>query len=534
MGAVYRARHTRLKRMVAFKVIASHGLVHAEITARFEREMEAVGRFDHRHIVRAYDAGEANGCAYLAMELLDGFDLAALVRRLGPLRVADACEVVRQSALGLQHAHEHGLVHRDIKPSNLMLTTGGTVKLLDLGLARLRSPLDDELTVPSQLLGTVDYLAPEQADNSHSVDIRADLYSLGCTLFKLLTGRAPFDDARFSTSLQKLAAHQHAAVPDLKMICPNASDTLALILDQLLSKSPNGRFTTPSEVAARLTPLAVGSDLKLLAERAQSIGTSSGTRGTMVASRHDTPIVRHETLNSDRPSDGSQRKRWPATALGAAGGVAAAVAIACLAAKGNKPGPIATSVADARLETIPNLAHLARKHVLHGASQAETIDFPRQTFKLPVGREFDRSKSWTLSFDMFALPIAADKEIVLCYGTRVPSVDQLRVILTESMFEIVLDRPENEEVVRVLRRPHAGLLNHWVAVRIQYDPQRSAIFCYIDNVLAASTVIGALGPTLHDAKVFLGSSSNGRHRFHGKVKQLELLNDAPANRAALP
>jgi hypothetical protein len=135
---------------------------------------------------------------------------------------------------------------------------------------------------------------------------------------------------------------------------------------------------------------------------------------------------------------------------------------------------------------------------------------------------------------MFALPIAADKEIVLCYGTRVPSADQLRVILTESMFEIVLDRPENEEVVRVLRRPHAGLLNHWVAVRIQYDPQRSAIFCYIDNVLAASTVIGALGPTLHDAKVFLGSSSNGRHRFHGKVKQLELLNDAPANRAALP
>ena len=154
----------------------------------------------------AHDAGEADGTHFLVMEYVDGIDLSNLVRQHGPLPVAEACELIRQAALGLQHAHEHGLVHRDIKPANLLLTTGGQVKILDLGLALLavdtRRPTN-ELTADRPVMGTADYMSPEQAGDSHAVDIRADIYSLGCTLYKLLTGKAPFSGSKYSSNLKK-------------------------------------------------------------------------------------------------------------------------------------------------------------------------------------------------------------------------------------------------------------------------------------------------------------------------------------------
>jgi serine/threonine protein kinase len=172
MGAVYRARHTKLDREVAVKLLSSDRLRSARAVSRFEREMKAIGRLHHPHIVQAFDAGEVEGQYYLVMELVSGLDLSAVVDRVGPLPLADACEIVRQVALGLQHAHEHDLVHRDIKPSNLMLTPAGDVKLLDLGRARLQDPLSDEHAVTSsgQIMGTLDYMAPEQLGDSHAVD----------------------------------------------------------------------------------------------------------------------------------------------------------------------------------------------------------------------------------------------------------------------------------------------------------------------------------------------------------------------------
>jgi serine/threonine protein kinase len=172
MGAVYRARHTKLDREVAVKLLSSDRLRSARAVSRFEREMKAIGRLHHPHIVQAFDAGEVEGQYYLVMELVSGLDLSAVVDRVGPLPLADACEIVRQVALGLQHAHEHDLVHRDIKPSNLMLTPAGDVKLLDLGRARLQDPLSDEHAVTSsgQVMGTLDYMAPEQLGDSHAVD----------------------------------------------------------------------------------------------------------------------------------------------------------------------------------------------------------------------------------------------------------------------------------------------------------------------------------------------------------------------------
>jgi serine/threonine protein kinase len=175
MGAVYKAMHTKLGRLVALKILSRERVWDDRAVARFEREMRAAGAVDHPNVVRATDAREVDGIRLLAMEFVDGLDLTALVRRCHPLPVADVCELIRQAAMGLQAAHEHGLVHRDVKPSNLMFSRQGQVKLLDLGLARfaLDSPRAMEVTSSDQTVGTIEYMAPEQFSDSHAVDIRA-------------------------------------------------------------------------------------------------------------------------------------------------------------------------------------------------------------------------------------------------------------------------------------------------------------------------------------------------------------------------
>ena len=267
MGTVYKALHSKLKKIVALKVLPSARMKHAHAVERFELEMEAVGRLSHPNIVAAYDAGEHEGTHFLVMEHIDGVDLSELVNRLGPLPIADACELIRQAALGLQHAHEHSLVHRDIKPSNLMLTAGGQVKILDLGLARLHNGDRKELTSTGQLMGTVDYMAPEQTDDSHDVDIRADLYSLGATLFKLLCGAAPYADPRYNTVLKKLKAMATVPTPSIRDRRPDVPDELAVVVERLLAKEPEERFATPEAVAEALAPFADGADLSQLASR---------------------------------------------------------------------------------------------------------------------------------------------------------------------------------------------------------------------------------------------------------------------------
>ena len=196
MGVVYKARQLSLQRLVAIKVVPLGVLGEDEVIARFHQERLLLAQLAHPNLVAAYDAGGVAGLPYFVMEFVEGIGLDALVRQQGPLPVAEACEVVRQAALGLQHLHEHDLVHRDIKPSNLMLTPSGVVKVLDLGLARQLSGPGQEgpITTTGQFLGTLDYMAPEQCDNSHTVDVRADIYSLGCY------GPAPFKGRRRSVA----------------------------------------------------------------------------------------------------------------------------------------------------------------------------------------------------------------------------------------------------------------------------------------------------------------------------------------------
>jgi serine/threonine protein kinase len=283
MGAVFKARHTHLGKIVALKVLTT-GRMGGTAVTRFVQEMKAVGRLDHPNIVQAYDAS-AEGPPYLVMEYLDGIDLSKLVKQRGPLPVADACDCVRQAALGLQHAHEHGLVHRDVKPSNLLLTPTGVVKLLDLGLARLHGePAADcagpatagDTTRTDQVLGTADYISPEQLRNARGVDIRADLYSLGCTLYHLLAGAPPFAGSGQTSLMAKQAAHLHQPPPPIAEHRPDVPPGLAAVLDRLLAKDPADRFGTPAEVALALQPFAAGCNLRgLLSEEAPASATQA-------------------------------------------------------------------------------------------------------------------------------------------------------------------------------------------------------------------------------------------------------------------
>ncbi|MCC6419073.1 MAG: protein kinase [Gemmataceae bacterium] len=265
MGVVYKALHPFLKREVVLKVLPPERLRKPQAVARFRREMEAVGKLQHPNIVQATDAGESDGQHFLVMEHVEGCDLARLVRKRGPLPVADACEAIRQAALGLQHAHEHGLVHRDIKPSNLLVTPAGQVKVLDLGLALLRGEMaEGELTEVGQIMGTLDYMAPEQAFDAHCVDGRADVYSLGCTLFFLLAGRPPYDGSEYRQALKKMLAHAGGPIPALPPLRPDAPAGLEAVLQRLLAKKPADRFATPADVATALAPFCAGHDLPVL------------------------------------------------------------------------------------------------------------------------------------------------------------------------------------------------------------------------------------------------------------------------------
>jgi serine/threonine protein kinase len=251
MGEVYRARHVRLDKLVALKVLPVGARHSRERLARFLREMKAVGALDHPNVVEAHDAGEGDGVVYLAMKLIDGIDLQELVRSGGPLPVAEACALVRQAALGLHYLHERRLVHRDVKPSNLMRTRDGVVKVLDLGLARGQAgaAVVEELTSIGHPLGTPDFMSPEQV-RGEEADARSDVYGLGGTLFYLLTAQGPFE--KHKPLHHKLRAHEEEPPPDVCRLRPEVPSELGRLVARMLAKQPGDRPQTAEEVAAVL------------------------------------------------------------------------------------------------------------------------------------------------------------------------------------------------------------------------------------------------------------------------------------------
>ncbi len=259
MGRVYRARHARLGRDVALKVIRQEKLGKPSAVTRFRREIRAAAQLSHPNVVLAFDADEADGTHYYAMELVDGTDLARLVKDSGPVPVPLACDYARQAALGLQHAHERGLIHRDIKPANLLLTPRGQVKLTDLGLAMLHDPADADgdgrVSQPGLVLGTPDFLAPEQAQDPLNVDGRADIYALGATLYFLVTGKVPYDGP---SATDKLIAHINDPPPSVLAALPDAPPGLDAVVKWLMAKNPADRPQTPAQAAYALAALAGG------------------------------------------------------------------------------------------------------------------------------------------------------------------------------------------------------------------------------------------------------------------------------------
>jgi WD40 repeat protein/serine/threonine protein kinase len=264
-GQVFKARHQHMQRIAALKVIRKELLSDAEVLQRFYREIQVTSQISHANVVHAYDAGPIGANHMMVMEYVEGTDLHRRVKDSGPLPAALACDYVRQTALGLQYIHECGLVHRDLKPSNLLVTPDGQVKILDLGLARLQpgngrqtgNPLTQ---IGAGMMGTPDYLAPEQAISLSNVDIRADIYSLGCTFFFLLTGQPPF---AAGTMAQKLMRHQQAPVPSVRQLQPKLPKELDRILGRMLAKKPDQRYPTPDALAQDLAAVLRNRSLRV-------------------------------------------------------------------------------------------------------------------------------------------------------------------------------------------------------------------------------------------------------------------------------
>jgi serine/threonine protein kinase len=256
MGVVYLAHNTMLDRREVLKVMNKETLQGKGTYERFLREMRAAAKLNHPNVVTAYSALQWGNLLVFAMEYIRGHDLARVVKDKGVLPVAMACSFVHDAALGLQHAHERGMVHRDIKPANLISTRQGkgwTVKILDFGLAKASSeqPIDGALTSEGQVLGTVDFLAPEQAVNARSADIRADIYSLGCTLYFLLSGGPPFGEGSYANIV---LAHQSIEAKPLNQVRRDVPAELAAVVAKMMAKDPSRRYQTPEEVAEALKP----------------------------------------------------------------------------------------------------------------------------------------------------------------------------------------------------------------------------------------------------------------------------------------
>jgi serine/threonine-protein kinase len=251
MGAVYLAEHQVMRHRVAIKLLPNHLAAQTSYVERFHQEARAAAALAHPNIIRAFDVDQHESYHYLVMEFVDGTDLQAIVSRSGPLPFEMAANYTRQAAEGLAYAHRMGLIHRDIKPANLLVNKEGTVKILDMGLARFSDESQGSLTMAydQKMIGTVDYLAPEQAIDSHRVDARADIYSLGCTFYFMLTGDAPFPQG---TIPQRLMQHQSAEPTDIREFRSDAPEALIAICRKMMAKSLTDRYQNGDEVAQAL------------------------------------------------------------------------------------------------------------------------------------------------------------------------------------------------------------------------------------------------------------------------------------------
>jgi serine/threonine protein kinase len=265
MGTVYKGRHRRMKRFVAIKLLPRGQSKSTDQFERFQREVEAIGRLNHPNIVTAYDADESDAGPFLVMEYVQGSDLAHVVSHEGPLSIRLVVDYMQQAARALEYAHAQGIVHRDIKPANLLRDLKGTIKVTDLGLARVNDALgerveDDGLTRDGFVAGTVDFMSPEQALNTMKADHRADIYSLGCTLYFLIAGDVMYGG---DTIMEKILAHREQPIPELRQLSPHFPQALDDVFQRMVAKRVADRYQSMSDVIQGLEGCAVNGDFSL-------------------------------------------------------------------------------------------------------------------------------------------------------------------------------------------------------------------------------------------------------------------------------
>lgn len=311
MGEVFVAEHRRMKRPVVVKILPEIAMSSASSIERFQREVEAAAQLSHPNIVTAFDADEEDGVHYLVMEYVDGEPLGELATRQGPLAIDLALSCALQAAIGLEYAHETGIIHRDIKPNNLLIDKTGAVKILDMGLARFEDergtlPMaSDALTKQNHIIGTVEYMSPEQVDDAASIDRRSDIYSLGCTLYRLLTGNPPFQG---ETLVKTLLAHRTAPIPSIHDARPDAPKWLDTVLRRMLAKRPEDRYQSMTELIRELETHLESLGVvvpKSQISKTQKVSKEPGTKSL------DPP----PTLRLERPSDVATLAKEAAEAL---------------------------------------------------------------------------------------------------------------------------------------------------------------------------------------------------------------------------
>lgn len=304
MGQVFKAEHRRMKRVVAVKMLPPGTVKDPAAMARFQREVEAAAKLSHPNIVAAHDADEAKGVHFLVMEYVEGADLSAMVKKNGPCPVANAINYILQAAKGLEFAHRKGVIHRDIKPGNLLLDTEGTVKILDMGLARLESTDaagQAELTGSGAVMGTIDYMAPEQALSTKHADARADIYSLGCTLYYLLSGKPVYEG---ETLMARLLAHREQPIPSLRAVQPSVPPQLEAIFCKMMAKKIEDRYQTMAEVVADLERCASGQTV-----RPQSPGVNIDE--DVLTFLKDIPLHPPHTTHKPKPTKKTAQEKKP-------------------------------------------------------------------------------------------------------------------------------------------------------------------------------------------------------------------------------
>ena len=281
MGAVFKALDTTLDRIVAVKVLAGHQTADEEMLQRFRNEAQSAARLNHENIGLVHAVGSSDGWHFIVFEYIEGTNLRDLVRQRGPLTVAAIVDISMQIAAALDHACHRDVTHRDIKPSNILLTPEGRAKLVDMGLARLQHIAgEQDLTVSGITLGTFDYISPEQARDPRSADIRSDLYSLGCTMFFMVVGRAPFAEG---TMVQKLLQHQQEMPPEISDLRADVPRRLVSVVHRLMSKRPQDRFQHPAALEYELLSIAEEEGFDVTVSRpAVDIDSTSADRNTVL------------------------------------------------------------------------------------------------------------------------------------------------------------------------------------------------------------------------------------------------------------